>query len=59
MLTVKRLIVKGMSRTCWLIDGIRPGWIVGYTPLRWLGCPCGLALWSSKLDERWGTGEWK
>ena len=28
-------------------------------PLRWLGCTRGLALWSSQLDEYWGTGVWR
>lgn len=56
---LKRLIVQALERGCNAIDCIRPWQLVYYTPLRWLGCPSGMALWSSQLDERWQTGEWK
>jgi hypothetical protein len=57
--TVKRFIVKAMERACWLIDGVRPWWLVWCTPLWRLGCPNGLAAWSDQLDQHWGTGVWK
>lgn len=55
---LKTLLVRAMEATCTAIDRIRPWQLVEYTPLRWLGCPSGLARWSAQLDERWGTGEW-
>jgi hypothetical protein len=56
---LKKFIVSAMSEVCYVIDGIRPYWLVSATPLRWLGCPRGLALWSSNLDEKWNTGVWE
>lgn len=51
----KRILVKGLELACsfvdWLPFGI--GWRSG------LGCPDGLARWSSVLDEKWGTGVWR
>ncbi len=51
----KRILVKGLELACsfvdWLPFGI--GWRSG------LGCPDGLARWSSNLDEKWGTGVWR
>lgn len=58
MRRVRGWIVDALSTGCWLIDGIRPWQLVAWTPLRWLGCPRGMALWSDQLDQRWGTGRW-
>jgi hypothetical protein len=57
-MTLKRWLVAAMERSCSLIDQIRPWQIVAYTPLRWLGCPRGLAAWSDRLDQHWGTEVW-
>jgi hypothetical protein len=51
---VKRWIVRGMEDACDVLD--RAPFGIGYRTR--LGCPRGLALWSSQLDERWGTGVW-
>lgn len=53
-----RRLVAVMESACDLIDRI-PWWLRAWNPLRWLGCPRGLALWSSELDERWQTGVWE
>lgn len=49
---MKRLIVTGLESVCALADR---------TPVlrRLIGCPRGLALLSSRLDERWNTGVWR
>jgi hypothetical protein len=49
---VRRLVVIALERACSILD--RSPW-----PLYYLGCPRGLALWSSELDERWHTGVWQ
>jgi hypothetical protein len=56
---VKRLIVVALERACSVVDYLWDWpppfqWVA-----RWLGCPSGLALWSSALDERWNTGIWE
>lgn len=57
MSRIKYWIVAGLSLACERVDRL-PNWtypLVG----RWLGCPRGMALWSSKLDDRWQTGAWR
>ena len=55
---MKRLVVIFLEWSCFVVDHLwnwpAPFWWVA----RWLGCPRGLAMWSSNLDERWGTGVW-
>lgn len=55
-LVVSRIaLVAGLSRACLVIDR----WLSWVPGLRRLGCPRGMALWSSQLDERWHIGLWK
>jgi hypothetical protein len=51
---MRRLIVLAMLNGCGILDRLWLPW-----PLTRLACPSGLALWSSELDERWGTGVWQ
>jgi hypothetical protein len=53
---MRRLIVVAMVNACGTLDRMRPllPW-----PLTRLACPSGLALWSSELDQRWGTRVWR
>jgi hypothetical protein len=56
---LQRQLVRALLKGCRAVDDIKPRQLVYYTPLRWLGCPRGLAHWSDLLDQRWGTGVWK
>ena len=53
---MKALIVRTLEAACGPVDRL-PNWTYPFVGT-WLGCPGGLALWSSRLDERWGTGVW-
>lgn len=52
---VKRAVVATMMAACHTLDCLY--WLPW--PLTRLRCPRGLHLWSSELDQRWGTGLWK
>lgn len=55
VIVVRLVIVAGLSRACLVVDR----WLWWAPGIRRLGCPSGMALWSSQLDERWHTGLWK
>lgn len=57
---LKRFIVGALEDLCLFADGLS-GPLRRWTPLRWVGCgrPVNLALWSERLDQRWGTNVWK
>lgn len=48
--------MSSLEKACGLVDRL-PNWTYPFVG-NWIGCPTGMALWSSRLDERWGTGEW-
>lgn len=50
---IRRLIVIALERVCTVVDCHVPG------VRRVLGCPRGMAMWSSMLDERWKAGVWR
>lgn len=54
---VRRAVLLTMDWVCAGIDGL-PNWTWRIPLLHRLGCPRGLALWSSYLDEHWKTGCW-
>jgi hypothetical protein len=55
---VKRWLVVALERSCEAVDRMW-SWPLPFRIVpRLIGCPHGLALWSSKLDEHWATGVW-
>jgi hypothetical protein len=54
---MRHLVVTAMERVCFALDWPPVRRLLPW-PLTRLACPAGLALWSSELDERWGTGVW-
>lgn len=55
---MRRVIVAALEAVCTLLGAI-PKWEGGrwYRFGHW-GCQLGLASWSDRLDQRWGTGVW-
>ena len=53
---MKRWLVGRLEDLCTLTH-----WITHHRPWLWLPGVhvCQLAMWSSQLDERWGTGVWE
>ena len=64
MTTLKKLIVNSLAKACEIKDRA-----VNVTLVDWLGAKldyrprwffsCDLAMLSSDLDEKWGTGQWE